>query len=118
MTAGDRGTPVVRPPLSGPWADAARRHSIRTVVVGALLVASGLLLTAATYAIASGDPQGGHYVVAFGPVIFGVVLLTRGLRGLHRLRPGRRPGQELGPRWESGRVDALGFDDGEDRGAR
>jgi hypothetical protein len=73
---------------SGSPGDHARSRATRTMVVGAVLAAFGLIITVATYAAASSNPRGGSYYVAFGPIIFGVVLIVRGWRELHRQRTG------------------------------
>ena len=64
----------------------ARTQAVRAIWVGGLLTAFGLVLTVVTYAMAASNPQGGHYVVAFGPVIFGVITLLRGLARLRVVR--------------------------------
>ena len=50
------------------------------VLVGLLFLVGGIAVTALTYksAVAQG---GGRYVVAHGPIIFGVVQLLRGVGG-------------------------------------
>jgi uncharacterized membrane protein len=47
------------------------------IVVGLLLLIVGIAITSATYSSAS--QQGGTYIVAYGPIIFGVIRLFRGL---------------------------------------
>jgi hypothetical protein len=46
------------------------------IVLGGLLVGVGLVITVGTYAAAA---NGGTYVVAFGPIIFGGIRLLKGL---------------------------------------
>ena len=47
------------------------------IVLGIILIVIGIAITAITHDHAS--RQGGTYVVAFGPIIFGVIRLFRGL---------------------------------------
>lgn len=47
------------------------------IILGILLIVVGIAITAITHDHAS--RQGGHYIVAFGPIIVGVVRLVRGL---------------------------------------
>jgi hypothetical protein len=59
-------------------ADAEQRAaSGRALVIGAVALAIGLVVTAATYAHAGTD--GGVYVLAWGPIVFGLVQIVRGL---------------------------------------
>jgi hypothetical protein len=53
----------------------SRRNS--DLVIGALLLGLGLIVTLATYSSAS--QSGGTYVVAYGPMIFGAIRIFRGL---------------------------------------
>ncbi|MDL5158901.1 hypothetical protein [Actinomycetospora termitidis] len=57
---------------------AAERGSLarRRLVVGAIWLILGVLVTVITYANAAG---GGIYVVAWGPMIFGVFRIVQGL---------------------------------------
>jgi len=57
-----------------------RAAGSKDIVIGVLLLAVGLVITAATYSSAS--REGGTYVVAYGPVIFGAVRIFRGLMRL------------------------------------
>jgi hypothetical protein len=74
------------PPRSAPDADAfvrsiqrAERDARRRndLVFGSLLLAAGLLITVVTFNSAS--QSGGTYIVAYGPIIVGVIKLARGL---------------------------------------
>jgi len=47
------------------------------IVFGAVLLIIGVLITAATYGSAS--QSGGTYIVAYGPMIVGVIKIVRGL---------------------------------------
>ena len=47
------------------------------VILGIILIVVGIAITAITHEQAS--KQGGTYIVAFGPIIFGVIRLIRGL---------------------------------------
>ena len=56
-----------------------RSRKSRDIAIGAVLLTLGLLVTAGTYGSAS--ESGGTYVIAYGPMIFGVIRLIRGLAG-------------------------------------
>jgi hypothetical protein len=59
-------------------ADAEQRAAAhRALVVGAVAVVLGLIVTLTTYAHASG--ASGVYVLAWGPIVFGLVQIVRGL---------------------------------------
>lgn len=49
------------------------------IIAGVALLVLGLIITVATYSSASSSPSGGTYIVAYGPIIFGVVSIFRGL---------------------------------------
>lgn len=57
-------------------------HSTPLVWIGVLLLAGGLLITVLTYGAAS--QGGGRYIVAYGPIIGGIVCIFRGLSGQRR----------------------------------
>ena len=57
----------------------ARKRGMRQIVIGAVIFVIGLVITVATYSSASSSPTGGTYVVAYGPMILGVVYVIRGL---------------------------------------
>ena len=56
----------------------ARKRGMRQIVIGAVVFVVGLVITVATYSSASSSPTGGTYVVAYGPMILGVVYVIRG----------------------------------------
>jgi hypothetical protein len=78
--------PYQGPPQNAPYPgspyqgvnDAERRRATRAIGVGAALFVVGLLITVLTYSHASGS-GGGVYVVAWGPMLFGVVRMVIGL---------------------------------------
>ncbi len=49
------------------------------IAIGGLFIVIGLLVTVGTYSLASSSPGGGTYFIAFGPVIFGIYSVARGL---------------------------------------
>jgi hypothetical protein len=53
-----------------------RKGAVKQLGVGLLMVVVGVVITAATYSMAS---NGGIYVVAYGPIIFGAISVLRGL---------------------------------------
>jgi len=64
----------------------AKRARTR-MVVGSLLLAAGAIATVVTYAIASGNSSGGTYILAYGPILVGLLLLIQGIaewRGLKK----------------------------------
>jgi hypothetical protein len=69
--------------------EAARASARKTLIIGAAVTAVGLAISIGTYAAAASNPNGGHYFLAFGPVIVGVLALFRGFRAWSKA--GRRP---------------------------
>ena len=77
------------PPWNGPESPDAFAKSIyeserqaarsRNVMVGLLLLVVGIIVTAVTYDSAS--QQGGTYIIAWGPMVFGALRLFKGLAG-------------------------------------
>lgn len=74
-----------QPPYAAPWAGtgatapdhsaAARAAGLKQMLIGGIVAFVGILISILTYAAAS---DGGHYVVAYGPAIFGVIAFVRG----------------------------------------
>ena len=58
---------------------AVRSGALAQMGTGAVLFAVGLLITVGTYAAASSGGTGGFYLVSWGPMVFGVVRVVRGL---------------------------------------
>jgi len=65
-------------------AAAARERAKREISLGLVIVIVGVSLTAFTYRLASLNHNGGHYIIAFGPIIIGVAILFNGMRALQR----------------------------------
>jgi hypothetical protein len=60
--------------------EAQRRNAARNnLLYGTLLLVGGILVTAITYDTAS--RQGGGYILAVGPIVFGVIRIFKGLAG-------------------------------------
>jgi hypothetical protein len=57
--------------------NAQRDAANRSIVWGGALFALGLVITLLTYSHAS--TSGGTYIIAWGPVVFGLIRLVRGL---------------------------------------
>ena len=55
-----------------------RSRANRDMVVGAIWCGVGVLITVVTYSAASG-PEGGSYLLMWGPIIFGGIQFMRGL---------------------------------------
>jgi hypothetical protein len=62
----------------------ARKRGMRQIMIGAVVFVIGLVITVATYSSASSSPAGGTYVVAYGPMILGVVYVIRGISVIAR----------------------------------
>jgi hypothetical protein len=69
-------------PPSGAERAAARKEAVRQMVIGGVVAIIGLAVTIGTYAAASDD--GGHYFIAWGPAVFGLIAFGRGLAGYLR----------------------------------
>jgi hypothetical protein len=52
------------------------QHALRNMAIGAVICVVGILITAGTYSAAS---PGGHYVVAWGAIVFGGIQFLKGL---------------------------------------
>jgi hypothetical protein len=52
-------------------------RATRELGIGALLLVVGIVITAATYGSAS--ESGGTYIIAYGPIVVGVIKIIRGL---------------------------------------
>jgi hypothetical protein len=59
-----------------------RTMAVRQLLVGTMLVVVGVVVTAATYTTARHD--GDRYLLAFGPIVIGVIAMVRGFIGLVR----------------------------------
>lgn len=57
-----------------------RSQASGQIAFGAILVAVGIIVTIVTYGSAS--QGGGTYIIAYGPIIFGVIRMVRGLASL------------------------------------
>ena len=67
----------------------ARRESLqaaakKNMAYGALWCIGGLVVTLASYNIASSNPEGGRYVMAWGAVVFGAIQFFRGVGQLNQ----------------------------------
>lgn len=67
-----------------PLAVIARKRAIKMTLIGAGIFVIGLIITIATYSAASSG--GGTYIVAWGPMIVGLIWTIRGLMSLSRAR--------------------------------
>ena len=57
--------------------DDRRARGQTQLAFGVVLLLVGIIITAATYGSAS--TQGGTYIIAYGPIIVGVIKIVRGL---------------------------------------
>jgi len=51
----------------------------RQIAIGAAFLVIGIFVTAGTYGAAASSPSGGMYIVAYGPILFGLISIVRGL---------------------------------------
>jgi uncharacterized membrane protein YvbJ len=58
-----------------------KKQSLRTMVIGFVMMAIGLVITIGTFAWASSSPRGGSYVVTWGLIVFGGVRVVQGFLG-------------------------------------
>lgn len=63
---------------------AVRNHAIRDTLIGLAAVSIGGALTIGSYLQAAQDPNGGEYVVTYGAVLFGLVMIGKGIYGFMR----------------------------------
>ncbi|TMQ13367.1 MAG: hypothetical protein E6J90_28835 [Deltaproteobacteria bacterium] len=59
-----------------------RAWAQRQLAIGAVLLLIGIIITAATYGSAS--QSGGTYIIAYGPIVVGVIKIIRGLAAMGR----------------------------------
>lgn len=59
-----------------------RSHANSQLGIGVLLLLVGIVITAATYGSAS-SAGGGTYIIAYGPMIVGVIQIFRGLAAMN-----------------------------------
>ena len=62
----------------------ARKRGMRQIMIGAVILVIGLVITVATYSSASSSPADSAYVVAYGPMILGAVYVIRGISVIAR----------------------------------
>lgn len=58
------------------WASGGNRD----LRVGSAWLAGGLLVTVVTYALAVSSPMGGHFIIAWGAMLYGGARILRGLK--------------------------------------
>ena len=61
------------------YSSTIRAGAMGQIGSGLLLFFIGLVITAGTYSMASSGGTGGFYVISYGPMIFGVIRVIRGL---------------------------------------
>ena len=64
----------------------ARKRALRQILIGIVLLVAGIVVTVVSYSTAASSPSGGTYVVAWGPVLFGIIVIARGLSALRQSR--------------------------------
>jgi hypothetical protein len=80
-------TPIAGHAPGLPAWEAVRASARKTLIVGAVITAFGLAITIGTYIAAASNPNGGHYFLAWGPLIVGVLALIRGFRAWNAAGP-------------------------------
>jgi len=70
----------------GSMAYVARRRGMTQIIIGAVIFIVGIVITIATYSSASSSSTGGTYIVAYGPMILGVITIVRGVAALIRAK--------------------------------
>ena len=65
--------------LATAMAKAKKQAGRRNMLIGALWCVGGTAITAVTYQAAISSPGGGHYLVAWGAILFGGIQFLRGL---------------------------------------
>lgn len=74
--------PRLHPPEPASYpAPQLRSSGVSQIVVGVVAITIGIGVTVLTYDAAAG---GGSYIVAWGPVVYGLITLVRGLANLGR----------------------------------
>jgi uncharacterized membrane protein len=73
---------VKQPAVVATRTTSAVSRAVRTIVLGVAVAMIGLIITIVSYHSASQNPNGGTYLVAFGPIIFGALAVFRGSRAL------------------------------------
>jgi hypothetical protein len=62
-------------------ASVLRQRGLRRVIFGVVLIVIGVLITTVTYSSAQ---AGGIYIVAYGPILAGIIGVVRGLMAMSR----------------------------------
>ena len=73
-----------------PGTGAGNRRGTRKIIIGAIVFFLGVVITIATYAAAANSAAGGTYIVMFGPMIAGAVILVSGGIEVSRAKGGIR----------------------------
>jgi hypothetical protein len=67
---------------AGPEAvQSVKRRAIRDTLIGAVCAAGGIALTIGSYMSAANKPEGGSYTITWGLVLFGLVMIGKGVYG-------------------------------------
>jgi hypothetical protein len=73
--------PGAAAPGNAAMASVIRRRGLTRVMIGVGLIVLGIVVTAVTFSSAQ---AGGSYIVAYGPIIVGIVSVVRGLTTMSR----------------------------------
>jgi len=69
-----------RTPFEHLHSQAYARSANRDLTVGGLWLLGGLLVTIGSYSLAASSPNGGHFVIATGAMLYGAIRLFRGFK--------------------------------------
>jgi hypothetical protein len=72
--------PRTRTPFEQLHSQAHARSANRDLTVGGLWLLGGLLVTIVSYSLAASSPNGGHFIIATGAMLYGALRLFRGLK--------------------------------------
>jgi hypothetical protein len=70
-----------RSPFEHLHSQARARSANNDLTVGGMWFIGGLLVTIISYSLAASTPGGGHYLIASGAMLFGLLRIFRGLKG-------------------------------------
>jgi hypothetical protein len=78
---GQYGQPGMPGAGNAAMASVIRQRGLRRVIIGVVLIVLGIAVTAVTFSSAQG---GGTYIVAYGPILVGIISVVRGLTTMAR----------------------------------
>lgn len=73
-------------------------RAVRNTLIGLACTIGGIVLTIGSFVLAANNPQGGKYFITWGVVLFGVVMLVKGIYGFFQHGQIRRIAESEGQR--------------------